>query len=111
MIIVRMIIMKTVRVFDKPFLKQRSLISSPRWSSSRFIVFDLTGFESRVPDPQKIDQVEITSPALNQMIASDDMQRREFREPETIALVAQLHKEIIENKEICEKGDSNYDTI
>ena len=45
------------------------------------------------------------------MIASDDMQRREFREPETIALVAQLHKEIIENKEICEKGDSNYDNL
>ena len=111
MIIVRMIIMKTVRVFDKPFLKTAVAYLVAALVFFAVIVFDLTGFESRVPDPQKIDQVEITSPALNQMIASDDMQRREFREPETIALVAQLHKEIIENKEICEKGDSNYDNL
>ena len=111
MIIVRMIIIKTVRVFDKPFLKTAVAYLVAALVFFAVIVFDLTGFESRVPDPQKIDQVEITSPALNQMIASDDMQRREFREPETIALVAQLHKEIIENKEICEKGDSNYDNL
>ena len=111
MIIVHMIIMKTVRVFDKPFLKTAVAYLVAALVFFAVIVFDLTGFESRVPDPQKIDQVEITSPALNQMIASDDMQRREFREPETIALVAQLHKEIIENKEICEKGDSNYDNL
>ena len=111
MIIVRMIIMKTVRVFDKPFLKTAVAYLVAALVFFAVIVFDLTGFESRVPDPQKIDQVEITSPTLNQMIASDDMQRREFREPETVALVAQLHKEIIENKEICEKGDSNYDNL
>ncbi len=53
MIIVRMIIMKTVRVFDKPFLKTAVAYLVAALVFFAVIVFDLTGFESRVRIPRK----------------------------------------------------------
>ena len=110
MIIVRMIIMKTVRVFDKPFLKTAVAYLVAALVFFAVIVFDLTGFESRVRIPRKSIRWKITSPALNQMIASDDMRRREFREPETIALVAQLHKDHRKQRDLRERR-LNYDNL
>ncbi len=114
MIIVRMVILKTIRVFDKQLLKMIAAYAAAAAIFFAVIVFDLTGYENRVPDPQEIGSVKIMNDAASYTYQEQTPDGYlTFSDPETIALVTEFHREITENKEICKtytdgKWDEGY---
>ena len=56
---------------------------------------DVTGFEKRVPDPDKVDHVEFCYDS-------------EFSDPENIRLVTELHRELVRDKQIYDSKSEDY---
>ena len=56
---------------------------------------DVTGFEKRVPDPDKVDHVEFCFDT-------------EFSDPENIRLVTELHRELVRDKQIYDSKSEDY---
>ena len=104
-IIIRMIIMKTIRVFDRGLLKIMISYLIVACAFFAVITFDLTGFESRVPGEGEADGVRVSgigksyyeSPAI-------------LTDPETVALVEDLHRDLTEMKDASENAP-DYETV
>ena len=56
---------------------------------------DVTGYEKRVPDPDKVDHVEFCYDS-------------EFSDPENIRLVTELHRELVRDKQIYDSKSEDY---
>ncbi len=112
MIIVRMIIMKTIRVFDKSLLKMA--ISYLVFACIFFavLVFDLAGFESRVPDAGDADGVKISGFIMDDELYSDDYSydRYVLTDPESLALAENFHRQLAESEDVCDSAQS-YESI
>ena len=98
-IIIRMIIMKTIRVFDRGLLKMMISYLIVACVFFAVIAFDLTGFESRVPDEGEADGVRVSGIGM-----SDYGSPAVLTDPETVALVENLHRELTEMKDAGENA-------
>ena len=56
---------------------------------------DVTGYEKRIPDPEKVDHVEFCFDT-------------EFSDPENIRLVTELHRELIRDKQLYDSRSEDY---
>lgn len=102
MVIIRMIIMKTIKIFDRQFIKIMIAYLIAAVLLFAVIVCDLTGFESRVPGAGSVDSVEFEDSGLYNY-SSDGVLR--FEDEQSIALVEKLHEEIVENRAEYDESD------
>jgi ABC-2 type transport system permease protein len=108
MVIVRMIIMKTIKIFDKSTLKIVGLYLVIAVIFFAVLGFDLTGYEKRVPESADHVEIALGDDVLYRSLLSCD-------DKETVDAVRDLHKMIIENKDTCienfyASGDDYEDT-
>ena len=89
MVVIRMIIMKTIRVFDRKLLKIMISYLIVACAFFAVIAFDLTGFESRVPDEEEADGVIVDG-----IMMTENRPQVILNDPETVALVENLHREL-----------------
>lgn len=106
MAIVRMIIMKSFRIFNLSLFRMVLVYAAASAVFFSVLVFDLTGFESRVPDPEKIDTVYIQDYYAER--EEYTVVNNYLSDPETIELVTKLHEEITENKTLCEDYEGSF---
>lgn len=102
MVIVRMIIMKTIKIFDRQFIKILIAYLIAAVLFFAVIVCDLTGFESRVPSAGSVDSVEFEDSSLYNYSADGVLR---FEDEQSIALVEKLHEEIVENRAEYDESD------
>ena len=93
-LIAEMMIRRTVRAFPMPW-KGLALICLVCVLTVIGAETDLTGYEKRVPDPDKVDHVEFCFDT-------------EFSDPENIRLVTELHRELIRNKQLYDSRSEDY---
>ena len=63
--------------------------------------FDLTGYEKRVPAPEKLEAVSVMAMG----------KRAELKDPALIAAAQDFHRAVIADKAACEKEDGYYITL
>ena len=93
-LIAEMMIRRTVRAFPLP-RKGLALICLICVMTVIAAETDVTGFEKRVPDPDKVDHVEFCFDT-------------EFSDPENIRLVTELHRELVRDKQIYDSKSEDY---
>lgn len=93
-LIAEMMIRRTVRAFPLP-RKGLALICLICVMTVIAAETDVTGFEKRVPDPDKVDHVEFCYDS-------------EFSDPENIRLVTELHRELVRDKQIYDSKSEDY---
>ena len=93
-LIAEMMIRRTVRAFPLP-RKGLALICLICVLTVIGAETDLTGYEKRVPDPDKVDHVEFCYDS-------------EFSDPENIRLVTELHRELVRDKQIYDSKSDDY---
>ena len=93
-LIAEMMIRRTVRAFPLP-RKGLALICLICVLTVIAAETDVTGFEKRVPDPDKVDHVEFCYDS-------------EFSDPENIRLVTELHRELVRDKQIYDSKSEDY---
>lgn len=93
-LIAEMMIRRTVRAFPLP-RKGLVLICLICVLTVIAAETDVTGFEKRVPDPDKVDHVEFCYDS-------------EFSDPENIRLVTELHRELVRDKQIYDSKSEDY---
>ena len=93
-LIAEMMIRRTVRAFPLP-RKGLAVICLICVLTVLAAETDVTGFEKRVPDPDKVDHVEFCYDS-------------EFSDPENIRLVTELHRELVRDKQIYDSKSEDY---
>ena len=93
-LIAEMLIRRTVRAFPLPW-KGLAVICLVCALMVLVAETDLTGYEKRVPDPEKIDHVEFCYDTV-------------FYDPENIRLVTELHRELVEDKALYDGKSEDY---
>ena len=88
----RMIADKSTRIFHPRAFVNLVIYAAIAALAFAFTVFDISGFENRVPDASDVASVEITSGySLNGSIT--------VTSPESAALACELHQRIVDNKD------------
>ena len=93
--IAEMLIRRSVRVFPGKW-RGLAVVCALLCLLTLAAEYDLTGFERRVPDPAELEKVSILLP-----------EPAELHEPENLRRVTQLHRDLVEHKEIHE-GEIHY---
>ena len=93
-LIAEMLIRRTVRAFPLPW-KGLALICLVCILTVIAAETDVTGYEKRIPDPEKVDHVEFCFDT-------------EFSDPENIRLVTELHRELIRDKQLYDGRSEDY---
>ena len=93
-LIAEMLIRRTVRAFPLPW-KGLALICLICILTVIAAETDVTGYEKRIPDPEKVDHVEFCFDT-------------EFSDPENIRLVTELHRELIRDKQLYDSRSEDY---
>ena len=89
-----MMIRRTVRAFPLPW-KGLAVICLICVLTVLAAETDVTGFEKRVPDPDKVDRVEFCFDTA-------------FSDPENIRLVTELHRELVRDKKLYDSKSEEY---
>lgn len=95
--VARMLLDKTFRVFRR----WKGAVAVAAVFATLFLVvgFDLTGFETRVPDPAQVASVEILGVHSEPNDNASYMDGVVAEDPEEIALVTQLHQAVVDHRE------------
>ena len=93
-LVAEMLIRRTVRAFPLPW-KGLAIICLVCILTVIAAETDVTGYEKRIPDPEKVDHVEFCFDT-------------EFSDPENIRLVTELHRELIRDKQLYDSRSENY---
>lgn len=104
----QMITRKTFRLLNKKTLKNLIIFFVLMVIIVCCFVFDVFGIEKKVPDVDKIEYVEyydsfMTYDGLSELVHSDD--------PEVLAAVTGLHKDIVTNLDEVKNHDNRYSTF
>ncbi len=94
----QMLLDKSFRVFSK--WKGAAAVSAVFIALFCGVAFDVTGFETRIPDPDQVKSVSLSG--LNAVSLGDGADRLEVwmcDNPETIARVADLHRAAVDQRE------------
>ena len=110
MLMIAMVVWGVIGCFAAQMLLDKSFRVFKKWKGAAavaavFIVLflvmnlDLTGFETRIPDPDRVDSVNING--INAVYIGDDgdMMREECADPEVIRLVTVLHREAVAQRD------------
>ena len=89
-----MMIRRTVRAFPLPW-KGLAVICLICVLTVLAAETDVTGFEKRVPDPDKVERVEFCFDTA-------------FSDPENIRLVTELHRELVRDKKLYDSKSEEY---
>ena len=103
--VARMLLDKTFRVFHR----WKGAVAVVAVFAALFLVvgFDLTGYETRVPDPAQVASVEILGVHSEPNDNASYMDGVVAEDPEEIALVTQLHQAVVDHREE-ENGPQGY---
>ena len=103
--VARMLLDKTFRVFRR----WKGAVAVAAVFVALFLVvgFDLTGYETRVPDPAQVASVEILGVHSEPNDNASYMDGVVAEDPEEIALVTQLHQAVVDHREE-ENGPQGY---
>lgn len=103
--VARMLLDKTFRVFRR----WKGAVAVAAVFAALFLVvgFDLTGYETRVPDPAQVASVEILGVHSEPNDNASYMDGVVAEDPEEIALVTQLHQAVVDHREE-ENGPQGY---
>ena len=93
-LVAEMLIRRTVRAFPLPW-KGLALICLVCILTVIAAETDVTGYEKRIPDPEKVDHVEFCFDT-------------EFSDPKNIRLVTELHRELIRDKLLYDGRSEDY---
>lgn len=112
----RMIVKKTPRVFNKESLKHLVIYTVIALMFVAILDLDLTRFEKRVPDPKKVEYVELTGLEFNEDLSryetvffkgfeDEEINYRKilFKDEENILALTNFHRDLLNNKEELEK--------
>lgn len=91
-----MLIKKNFRVFGAPVWKGMAISWAVVIALVLFVDFDLLGIESRVPESGDVES----------MFINGNFQAFSTEDPELIGQLTDIHRSIVENKEIHENGDT-----
>lgn len=118
LIIVKIIVNKTVRLDKKDLLRSATVCLAITLIFAAVTMFDVSGFDSRVPDADEIESIEMG----NFITGYDDAYisyeavpgqftnyERTLTSPETIAKMLALHQYIVDNKLYLEKEAGDYE--
>jgi ABC-2 type transport system permease protein len=103
-IIAQMIIRKTPKIFDKGILKPMAAAVVMMAVVMGCYIFDLTGYESRVPDVSDVKIVHLKTYDVNFGFPYD------LEDPQAVEAVTDLHKEIVAHKDelMTQEADKEY---
>lgn len=106
--VARMLLDKTFRVFHR----WKGAVAVVAVFAALFLVvgFDLTGYETRVPDPAQVASVEILGVHSEPNDNASYMDGVVAEDPEEIALVTQLHQAVVDHREE-ENGPRDTDPL
>ena len=90
-----MLIRRSVRIFPMPW-KGLAAVCACCILTVVIAETDLTGYEKRIPDLQKVENVSL------------GMDVSTFRDPENIAAMEALHQELIDKKDIYDGGNAEF---
>jgi ABC-2 type transport system permease protein len=90
-----MLIRRSVRIFPMPW-KGLAAVCACCILTVVIAEADLTGYEKRIPDLQKVENVSL------------GMDVSTFRDPENIAAMEALHQELIDKKDIYDGGNAEF---
>ena len=90
-----MLIRRSVRIFPMPW-KGLAAVCACCILTVVIAETDLTGYEKRIPDPQKVESVSVGFDVGT------------FKEPENIAAMEALHRELIDSKELYDGGNTEF---
>lgn len=104
--IVKIIVNRSMRIFDRDFLRSLAVYSAIAVVFVALTVFDITGFSKRVPEASDVKSVEmgdfasfydnfIDSGFTEESNVNSKMQ---FTSPESIDKIVELHNYIVDNK-------------
>ncbi len=102
MVIIRMIIMKTIKIFDRQLFRMVIAYLIAAVIFFAVIVCDLTGYESRVPDAGSVDEVAFMDSGLGGYTLDSTL---DFEDASSIEFITKLHEEIVENRDLYDDGD------
>ncbi len=106
--VARMLLDKTFRVFRR----WKGAVAVAAVFVALFLVvgFDLTGFETRVPDPARVASVRISGLSSQPSDSGSFWSGVVTEDPEEIALVTQLHQAVVDHREEDEDVIRGQDT-
>jgi ABC-2 type transport system permease protein len=108
LIAVRMVVKKSLRVFDRGLLLHGGVYAGAVAVLLAVLAFDLTGFERRVPSPERVESVRINryfAPELvgRDILVYDDTYERPgdivLTQPENIIQITDLHSRITRSRD------------
>ena len=105
-VIARMIITKSLKIFDKEFVKSIVIYAVLAGIFFAILGFDLFGVEKKVPENNQFDSVEVQNFVIGNDTALADCQ---FSDDESKTVVRALHEDIISHKDEL-KGCEDDDT-
>lgn len=103
MVICRMIVMKTIKIFTKESIKIMASYAILAVIFLAVIVFDFTGYEKRIPANVAAADFSCDGMDFNMGMVKPGM----HEDKEAIDLIKGVHKFIVDNKDICEELPSN----
>ena len=92
-----MLMQKTLQVFSKGW-KQYAAVCCILMALALCAELDVMGYENYIPPLDEIDYVEVTNENSGHL-----------SQPETLELYRQLHRKLIEEKNLLNSSDGNYD--
>ncbi|MCI8284003.1 MAG: hypothetical protein HFE90_01855 [Firmicutes bacterium] len=99
MIICRMIVMKTIRIFTKESIKIMASYAIFALIFLAVIVFDFTGYEKRIPANAEAASISCEGAGI---IMNSSRSEELHTDKEAVELIKNVHKFIVDNKNICE---------
>ncbi|MFR2966114.1 MAG: ABC transporter permease [Anaerovoracaceae bacterium] len=104
--IVKIIVNRSMRIFGRDFLRSLAVYSAIAVVFVALTVFDITGFSKRVPEASDVKSVEMEDFAsfYDNFIDSGFTEesnvnsKMQFRSPESIDKIVELHNYIVDNK-------------
>lgn len=106
-ILVRIIVMKTFRIFDKKFFKLLGVYAAAACVFFLVIVPDLPGVEKRIPSIRQIDCAAVDGDTSEVQFWNTGFQM--MQEEESLQFIRELHQEIIDHKDEFMKLENTYD--
>ena len=95
--IAQMLLDKSFKVFHK--WKGAAAVAVVLAVLSLIVEFDLTGFETRIPDPASVSSVYVNGINAIYLGDSADWLRGDITDPEVIKLITVLHREAVEQRD------------
>ena len=106
-LMVAIVVWGVIGYFAAEMLLQKSFKVFRRWKGAVAVMavfavlfcvvgFDLTGFETRIPDPANVESVEVSGLEAMYLGDSGDRFELDITDPETIRLITLIHKAAVE---------------